>query len=329
MRKTYRYSHSIGQGGFMFVQKSDKPIDKEPLWKALQPAIEKCKLIDVTLKVHENVFFLFFAAPRGHSPQQVADEIRSAIAWLAWWDEEYLMVTVDDVQEESVKKELARLGITDDAKPSEKPAPKNIAPIILSAIKQLHAGRAKATLFLAGSKAAEVLPLQNLPGYGGLLWYNSKTIEGFLAQLEKQGYITTHMVKTPDYSYPILILTEEGERALEQQREIPLLNIKLAPKISESEEQTFVLFKQGKNPKQIAEIRELQESTIYDHFINLIGAGRMSATQVISSHVIKKILQARNKFVREPRLKELKEMLPDISYTEIRCVLADRPLATK
>jgi hypothetical protein len=192
MRKTYRYSHSIRQGGFMFVQKSDKPIDKEPLAKALEPAIEKCKLIDVTLKVHENVFFLFFAPPRRHSPQQAADDIRSAIAPLASWDEEYLMVTVDDVQEESVKKELARLGITDDAKPLEKTAPKNIASIILAAIKQLHAGRAKITLFLTGSKAAEVLPLQNLPGYGGLLWYNSKTIEGFLAQLDAGIHHDTH-----------------------------------------------------------------------------------------------------------------------------------------
>ena len=53
----------------------------------------------------------------------------------------------------------------------------------------------------------------------------------------------------------------------------------------------------------------------------------MSSSEFVPKNTIRQILEARNKLQNAVRLKEIKENLPeDITYDEIRCVLADRAL---
>ena len=322
----HHLSHSVVRGGYLYIQKSYTPIDREALPGTLQIAVEQFKLLDLTLKAYEQLLLLFFMPSPQFSAQQIVDEIRRAITPFGTWASEYVFVTVDDLGEDGVRRELARLGLSNEDCIEPVRMEHNIAPYILQAVQELKTGKGKIALFLAGSKSALVTSLQGLPGYGGLFWHGAKMIEEFVTKLEQQGFLATRLVKTPEYSYPILVLTDEGSRALAKKQEIPVSTARSPPKPRESEQITYALFTQGKNPQQIATQRALQISTVYVHFIKFISAGRMNATQVVNSRVIKKVLAARSAFTKEPCPKELKELLPDVSYTEIRCVLADRTL---
>ncbi len=56
----------------------------------------------------------------------------------------------------------------------------------------------------------------------------------------------------------------------------------------------------------------------------MIANGFIKSSEFISQEKIDKIKEACKKFENIPRLKELKEDLPEeISYGEIKCVLAD------
>lgn len=208
---------------------------------------------------------------------------------------------------------------------------KQIAFIILMAAHYLQTGKNKLASFLRGShsKIIRDKELDRKAGYGALLWHDVPTILGFINQLEEMGFIKPYFIQTGVYSYPILILTEAGKRALEDKLEIPL-QIRKETKpitIGDSERETVSLFKLGYKPPEIARGRGLAVSTIFSHLHKLIFAGEISARQCISDEVIKKVLQARQQAINKSSLKELKQILPEeITYEEIKAVLADKTL---
>ena len=198
--------------------------------------------------------------------------------------------------------------------------------IILNAVKNLKVGKNKLAEFLKGSKSKGVAHLSSQQGYGGLLWHDIATIEGFIEQLEQMNLIRRKRIAIDDY-YSVLEITEAGEKVLKEKINIELQIIKKEKpmNVGESEKTTLGLFKEGKNPEEIAKIRDLEISTVYDHLYRLVANNYLSASEFIPENIITQILEAKSKFPNIIKLKEIKEILPEeITYNEIRCVLADK-----
>lgn len=200
-----------------------------------------------------------------------------------------------------------------------------IAWIILNAVKNMQVGVDKMALFLKGSKSKLVVPIESQQMFGGLMWHDIPTIKGFIRQLLNTELIRQRVVDYGYYRFPILELTEAGKKVLDEKIKVELQVIKEQKpiRVNESEEKTLEMFNAGRDADEIAKERNLAVSTIYTHFFRLIANKHLSAEDVVSKDVIKKVAEAYAQFREEPRLKELKEKLPeDISYEEIRCVIA-------
>ena len=112
MRKTYKFSSGIYQGGFLYVHRTDfgsKITNKEELRNKLKLIAEKMKLIDVTIKIYDTTLFFFFTTS-SIAPIEVVYVIQKRIAYFAEWDKEYIFSSVYDLQEEYVRKDLERFG---------------------------------------------------------------------------------------------------------------------------------------------------------------------------------------------------------------------------
>ncbi len=112
MRKTYKFSSSVCQGGYLYVHKlvNGKIENKEGLKNALNAIAKKFELIDVTIKIYDSIFFLFFMAKPRVKPIELIKCIHNNISYFGIWDKEYLYTTVYDLQEEYVKKDLEKWG---------------------------------------------------------------------------------------------------------------------------------------------------------------------------------------------------------------------------
>ena len=202
----------------------------------------------------------------------------------------------------------------------------NIAWIILSAAKNIKAGKYKLAEFLKGSKAKDVAHLSGQQGYGGLLWHDIATIVGFIEQLEQIGMMARKLAAIDSY-YSVLELTEAGEKVLEEKMNIELQIIKREESIAvgPTEKATFELFMAGKSIEKISKERNLAVSTIYDHLHRLVVNDFLSISEFVPEHIAKQILEAKSRLPNASKLKEIKEILPEeITYNEIRCVLADK-----
>ena len=198
--------------------------------------------------------------------------------------------------------------------------------IILNAVKNLQNGVDKLALFLKGSKSKLVVPIESKQLFGGLMWHDIPTIKGFINQLIEIELIRKRSVEGYFYSYPILELTEAGKKVLDEKIKVDLQIIKEQKTITvrESEMATFELFSEGKNIEEISRERNLAISTIYSHLYHLIVNNYLSSSDVVSEEKIKQIIEVYRQFRIKPKLKELKEKLPEnISYDEIRCAVAD------
>src|SRR3989338_3771968 len=198
--------------------------------------------------------------------------------------------------------------------------------IILNAVKDTKIGKHKLAEFLKGSKAKDVANLSSQQGYGGLLWHDISTIIELIEQLEQMGFIKRVRLTIDDY-YSALELTEAGKKVLEEKIKIELQIIKRDKPIviGTSEKATFGLFKAGKSIEEISKERNLSISTIYDHLYRLVANNYLSSSGFVPEEIIKQILEAKSKVPNATKLKEIKELLPEeITYNEIRCVLADK-----
>lgn len=211
-----------------------------------------------------------------------------------------------------------------DSKESDKTY--QVTWIILNAVKNMKLGATKLALFLKGSKSKLVVPIESQQLFGGLMWHDIPTITGFIGQLIEIGLIKQKIMQGAVYSYPVLELAEAGKKVLDEKIKIELQTIKEQKPITvgESEEKTFELFSLGKTIEEIAKERSLEISTIYSHLYNLIVNNYLSSSDVVPEEKIQQVIEVYNQFKNEPRLRELKEKLPEnISYGEIKCVLAD------
>ena len=195
--------------------------------------------------------------------------------------------------------------------------------IILNAVKHLHVGKIKLAQFLKGSKSKIMKQIEDEAVYGGLFWYDIPTITGFIEQLETIGLIHKKAISGSPYDYSVFEITDAGRKVLEEKRQIPLQEIKQVKPITvgESEKETLKLIQDGKTVFEVAKERNLTESTIYTHCFRLIVNQLLSNSDILSGETIQKVNDAVNKLT-EPTVKAVKEILPELSYDEIRCVLA-------
>ena len=198
--------------------------------------------------------------------------------------------------------------------------------IILKAAENINAGKYKLAEFLKGSKSKDVAYISSEQGYGGLLWFNINEIIAFIEQLEEMDLIKRTSID--DY-YSVLGLTEAGRKVLDEKIRIELQIIKKEKSliVGDTEKVTLELFKKGKSVPEIAYERNLAFSTIFEHMRKLAANGYVSSSEFVEDDKINKILEARGKLKKHFMLREIKEILPDdITYDEIKCVLADKSL---
>ena len=200
---------------------------------------------------------------------------------------------------------------------------------ILKATENINAGKYKLAEFLKGSKSKDVAYLSNEQGYGGLLWFNINEIIAFIEQLEEMDLIKRTSI---DGYYSVIGLTEAGRKVLDEKIRIELQIIKKEKPliVGDTENITLELFKKGKSVPEIAYGRNLAFSTIFEHMRRLVANGYVSSSEFVEDDKINKILEAVGKLKKHFMLREIKEILPDdITYDEIKCVLADKLLKHK
>ncbi|MEK6937985.1 MAG: helix-turn-helix domain-containing protein [Nanoarchaeota archaeon] len=209
------------------------------------------------------------------------------------------------------------------------PTPEHLSTIILNAVKEHHRqlGVGSLALVLKGSKSKI---LQNRKLYesrffGALFYYPINVIENFVKQLAEKGMIKVVMVTGNPYPLPMLELTLEGNTILESKVEVDLeVKRDIKPvKLSGSTRETLQIFSATKDISKTAVIRNLAESTIWKHLTDLVKLGQLSAVEIVDWEKVRLILNVKDHHP-DLGLKELKERLPEnISYEEIRCVLAE------
>lgn len=111
-RRVYKFSSSVAQGGYLYAHKTtgDAITNHEGLRNALNAIAKKFELIDVTIRVYDKIFFIFFMSKPSLVPQGLIDSIQMTTASFAKWDENYLWTGVYDLQEKYVRDYLAKLG---------------------------------------------------------------------------------------------------------------------------------------------------------------------------------------------------------------------------
>lgn len=109
--KTYRFSHSAAQGGQIYAHKANSKITlKESLRKALQKASEELRLIDTTIKIYDDIFFMFFFQRNTTSPAEAINKIQESIKGHAEWNKKYVYGHVNSLEKKQLKKEIEMNG---------------------------------------------------------------------------------------------------------------------------------------------------------------------------------------------------------------------------
>ncbi len=93
------------------------------------------------------------------------------------------------------------------------------------------------------------------------------------------------------------------------------------PKMGDSKQYSLQLFRQGRNPAQIAAMREISLNTVESHLAYFIRIGELDIHLLVPKEKVKRILQEAQS-MEDNRLAPLKERLgDDYSYAEIRAAL--------
>ena len=115
-------------------------------------------------------------------------------------------------------------------------------------------------------------------------------------------------------------MEQYGEEFMEVIRKFKTL---AKPKKTPTILDTFVMYKEGLTPEEIAAKRDLQITTIYSHLSQLYAEGReVELEKLVSKVVVDKVRVAFNQLDRAIALKPIFEMLnEEVSYGEIRMSL--------
>ncbi|MFH1916765.1 MAG: hypothetical protein ABIJ21_05855 [Nanoarchaeota archaeon] len=114
-RKIYKFSHSIGQGGFLYSHKIQigRIQNKDGLRNMLQAVGKQFKLIDVTVKIYDDIFFFFFLFHTAR-PVDLINKLQEHLHEYGEFTSDYLYTTVYDLQEEYLRKDLKEYGFDYD-----------------------------------------------------------------------------------------------------------------------------------------------------------------------------------------------------------------------
>jgi RNA-directed DNA polymerase len=145
-----------------------------------------------------------------------------------------------------------------------------------------------------------------------------------------QGWLTYASI-ADSYKYRRQI-TRKFNKLFPAEKENKIVSVKKHENFNEQIEQTHIefskqktlkLLKKGLSIKEIAESRNLKESTIWQHTAELIELHQIQLKKVTSVKKVKKILKS----IKTPNdtLKDIKARLKEdnITYNEINCVLAN------
>jgi ATP-dependent DNA helicase RecQ len=188
---------------------------------------------------------------------------------------------------------------------------------------------------LRGSAAKNVMQahLNELSTYGLLKEMRQEDILLYIEALVSGGCL-----RVSGGSYPTVSLTDLGDRVMREQQLIELAIPEDALEVSADEDslppqtafQTLKLHRRGLSATEIARQRNLVLSTVENHLLEcLLGGFDVDTAQLVSGEVREQIEEAIEKHGTE-RLKPIHEALPEnISYNQIRFVLAERKRSEK
>jgi len=145
------------------------------------------------------------------------------------------------------------------------------------------------------------------------------SLEGWLAYIEHANTYKyrRHLVRLLNHCFLI-----KNDFKFENKKEKNFLKKSKISNYPFSSQKTLQLFKSGLSIKEIAEIRNIKESTVLEHLAKLIEYNQLSVWKVLPKEkIIKTLTLIKNK---NDRLKDIKEKLndPSISFNDINCVLA-------
>jgi uncharacterized protein YpbB len=163
------------------------------------------------------------------------------------------------------------------------------------------------------SEDSKMMLMQRLTGRGlsGLTWEQIAAGKGLRALDVQLAVIET--------LHAWLEILESGDFPLLS----PLLHgVVQLSSLTESAERTDKLFKQGRSLEEIAAVRQLKTSTIEDHFVELaMNDPSFDYTVFIPKELFRSIKEISVKQDTK-RLRDIKELLPQASYFQIRLALA-------
>lgn len=115
-RKLYKFSHSACQGGFMFSNKvlSGSIVHKDEFRYDLEKVRDELELIDVTIKIYNDTFFIFLMMKPSISIQIIIDKINEVSSKYGNFSKDYFWSNVYDLQEQYIKQDLEKLGFNYD-----------------------------------------------------------------------------------------------------------------------------------------------------------------------------------------------------------------------
>lgn len=192
-------------------------------------------------------------------------------------------------------------------------------------------GISNAARVLAGAmdETIDQNDLQEHPLYEELPEYHHKELKTFISKMADHQLIDKREVG--NYAY-VIETSSKGEEVLDGE-ELPLIVLPRTVEEYEaanksSDEVSFEMFQEGQTPAEIAEERELKESTIYSHLETFVEKGEVSADEIVEEEPLETIRDHLESdavdLSGEVYLSNLKDALPDeITYDQIKIVLAD------
>ncbi|MGB0388201.1 MAG: RecQ family ATP-dependent DNA helicase [Ardenticatenaceae bacterium] len=201
---------------------------------------------------------------------------------------------------------------------------------ILDAVSHLSYGVGRTLLakILTGSRAKGMARYFEHPQFSALGYMKRKAVQQFIDELIRKRYLQLSSGK-----YPTLSLTPDAEQAVTQRLGIPLgqevkpssaLAMKRlsSKRVTDTVAETQELLEEGLGAQEIADLRGLRVSTIFNHLAALIEQGKISVEQVVDEDE-RALIEAAVRDVGSFYLSPIKARLPEeISYGEIRCVVA-------
>lgn len=203
-------------------------------------------------------------------------------------------------------------------------AGKEAALIILNTAKEKEGlmGAGKLALLLKGS-ASKRVKADKAEFKSALFWQPVDVIENFIKQLVQKGLLYTRNIGFYPNLRPVLYVSDAGKKAADDKAEILLeiLRKEKEIKLNEPMQMTLEAISKGKSIEVIANERGLAVSTVWKHLIDLCVLGLLKPEAVVSLELKERILEAAK---GKRKVGEVKALLPDVSYEEIRLVMSGR-----